>query len=161
MDVEEWNGRGRIHSGRIGLSPAGARTRAGALPHSDGLRPRTPRQHAAAMRFHTYSKFSPEMADQVDLQALLDKLADFLLQSGFAGPKYEHPYWGEFGGEEADRSMDALRQAILDALIESGQFSAQMLEALRGEGDADAEGTLAKLLDELVQRLLEEGYLKM
>jgi hypothetical protein len=43
------------------------------------------------MRFHTYSKFSPEMADQVDLQSLLDKLADFLLQSGFAGPKYEHP----------------------------------------------------------------------
>jgi Ca-activated chloride channel homolog len=113
------------------------------------------------MRFHTYSKFSPEMADQVDLQALLDKLADFLLQSGFAGPKYEHPYWGEFGGEEADRSMDALRRAILDALIESGQFSPEMLEALRGEGDAEAEAKLAKLLDELVQRLLEEGYLKM
>ena len=37
------------------------------------------------MRFHTYSKFSPEMADAVDLQSLLDKLADFLLQSGFAG----------------------------------------------------------------------------
>ena len=37
------------------------------------------------MRFHTYSKFSPELADAVDLQALLDKLADFLLQSGFAG----------------------------------------------------------------------------
>ncbi|HEX6059971.1 MAG TPA: VWA domain-containing protein [Gemmatimonadaceae bacterium] len=113
------------------------------------------------MRFHTYSKFSPEMADQVDLQSLLDKLADFLLQSGFAGPKYEHPYWGEFGGEEADRSMDALRQAILDALIESGQFSAEMLEALRGDGDAEAEAKLAKLLDELVQRLVEEGYLKM
>ena len=37
------------------------------------------------MKSHTYTKFSPEMADAVDLQALLDKLADFLLQSGFAG----------------------------------------------------------------------------
>ena len=37
------------------------------------------------MRFHTYTKFSPESADAVDLQALLDNLADFLLQSGFAG----------------------------------------------------------------------------
>ena len=37
------------------------------------------------MRFHTYTKFSPESADTVDLQALLDNLADFLLQSGFAG----------------------------------------------------------------------------
>ena len=32
------------------------------------------------MRFHTYTKFSPELADAIDLQALLDKLADFLLQ---------------------------------------------------------------------------------
>jgi Ca-activated chloride channel family protein len=31
------------------------------------------------MRFHTYKKFSPELADAVDLQALLDNLADFLL----------------------------------------------------------------------------------
>ena len=38
-----------------------------------------------------------------DLQALLDKLSDFLLQSGFAGGKQFHPYWGEFGDE--DRSI--------------------------------------------------------
>ena len=61
------------------------------------------------MRFHTYSKYSPELADAVDLQSLLEKLADFLLQSGFAGGKMHHPYWGELGGDE-DRSMDALRR---------------------------------------------------
>ena len=110
------------------------------------------------MRFHTYSKFSPELADAVDLQGLLDKLADFLLQSGFAGGPMHHPYWGDFGGEE-DRSMDALKEAILNALIESGQFTPEMLEALRGEGDAEGEARLAKLLDELVQRLMAEGYL--
>src|SRR5215211_8465913 len=110
------------------------------------------------MRFHTYSKFSPELADAVDLQSLLGKLADFLLQSGFAGGKHYHPYWGEFGGEE-DRSMDALKEAILNALIEGGQFTPEMLEALRGEGDAEGEAKLAKLLDELVQRLMAEGYL--
>jgi Ca-activated chloride channel family protein len=112
------------------------------------------------MRFHTYSKFSPEMADAVDLQALLDKLADFLLQSGFAGGKMHHPYWGEFGGD-GDRSMEALREAILNALIESGQFTPEMLEALRGQGDADAEAQLARMLDELVQRLVAEGYLNV
>ncbi len=37
------------------------------------------------MRFTTYSKFVPELADAVNLQALLDQLSDFLLQSGFAG----------------------------------------------------------------------------
>ncbi|HVA58347.1 MAG: VWA domain-containing protein [Gemmatimonadaceae bacterium] len=112
------------------------------------------------MRFHTYTKFSPEAADQVDLQALLDKLADFLLQSGFAGDNL--PFQGNFEfNEERDRSLDALRQAILNALIESGQFTPEMLEALRGEGDEAAQAKLAKLLDELVQRLIDEGFLNL
>ena len=110
------------------------------------------------MRAHTYGKYSPELADAVDLQALLDQLADFLLQSGFAGPK--HPHWGDFGGE-ADRSMDALREAILQALFDSGQFTPEMLEALRGEGNADAQERLAAMLDTLVQRLIAEGYLNV
>ena len=79
------------------------------------------------MRSHTYSKFSPEMADAVDLQALLGKLADFLLQSGFAGGDQFDP-WGDYN-EESDRSLEALKQAILDALIESGQFTPELLEA--------------------------------
>ena len=114
------------------------------------------------MRSHTYSKFSPEMADAIDLQSLLDKLADFLLQSGFAGGKMQHPYWGEFGGD-ADRSMEALREAILNALMDSGQFTPEMLDALRGEADDDGESTakLAKLLDDIIQRLVQEGYLNL
>src|SRR5574338_1055035 len=112
------------------------------------------------MRFHTYSKFSPELADAVDLQSLLEKLADFLLQSGFAGGRTSHPYWGDFGGD-SDRSLEALKEAILNALIESGQFTPEMLEALRGEGDEESQGKLAQLLDELVQRLAQEGYLNV
>ena len=111
------------------------------------------------MRSHTYSKFSPEMADAVDLQSLLGKLADFLLQSGFAGGQQYDP-WGDYN-EENDRSLEALKQAILDALIESGQFTPELLEALRGDGSEDSEEKLAKLLDDLVQRLAAEGYLNV
>jgi Ca-activated chloride channel homolog len=111
------------------------------------------------MRFHTYSRFSPEAADAVDLQALLDNLADFLLQSGFAGGQNANPYWDE--PEENNRSLDALRQAILDALIESGQFTPELLEAMRGDGDEETEARLAKLLDSLIQRLMDEGFLKL
>ena len=112
------------------------------------------------MRHHTYTKYSPELADAVDLQSLLDKLADFLLDSGFAGGPHSHPFWGDFG-DDGDRSLDALKQAILDALLESGQFTPEMLEALRGdsEGDADAQAKLAELLDGIVQRLMQEGFL--
>jgi Ca-activated chloride channel family protein len=112
------------------------------------------------MRFHTYSKFSPEMADAVDLQSLLDKLADFLLQSGFAGGEGQ-PFYGSGFDEPGDRSLDALKQAILEALMESGQFTPEMLAALRGDGDEEAQEKLAKLLDDLVQRLIKEGYLNL
>jgi Ca-activated chloride channel family protein len=57
--------------------------------------------------------------------------------------------------------MDALRQAILEALMESGQFTPEMLEALRGDGDEEAQAKLAQLLDDLVQRLTQEGYLNV
>jgi Ca-activated chloride channel family protein len=113
-------------------------------------------QYSQGVRSHTYSKFSPELADAVDLQALLDKLADFLLQSGFAGGGDPHGF--DFG-DDHDRSLDALRQAIIDALMDSGQFTPEMLKALRGEGSPESQAQLAKLLDDLVQRLVAEGYL--
>ena len=119
------------------------------------------------MRYTTYSRYLPELADTVNVQALLDQLADFLLQSGFAGGPYSHPFWGEFGEDEADRSLDALRQAILQALMDSGQLTPEMLKVLRGEStgdaqrDADLERQLAELLDKIVQRLIEDGYLNV
>src|SRR4026207_1162789 len=101
------------------------------------------------MRFHTYSKFSPEMADAVDLQSLLDKLAGLLRQSGFAGNQGQHSYYGMGFDEPGDRSLDALRQAILEALMESGQFTPEMLEALRGDGDEEATAERPKPPDRL------------
>src|SRR5881296_4226128 len=121
----------------------------------------------APMKYTTYSRYLPELADTVNLQALLDELADFLLQSGFAGGAYSHPFWGEFGEEESDRSLDALRQAILQALMDSGQLTPEMLQLLRGEStgdaqrDAELQRQLAELLDKIVQRLIDEGYLNV
>jgi Ca-activated chloride channel family protein len=116
------------------------------------------------MRFTTYSKYHPELADAVNLQGLLDQLSDFLLQSGFAGnsPSFWHDEMGE-----GERSLDALRQAILQALMESGQLTPDMLKVLRGEStgdearDREIEAELGQLLDRIVQRLMEEGYLNV
>ncbi len=117
------------------------------------------------MRYTTFSKYLAQLADAVNLQDLLDQLADFLLQSGFAGGQYSHPYWGDFGGEEGDRTLDSLKQAILQALMESGLLTPDMLKSLRGEStgdaqrDAELKQQLAELLDAIVQRLIEQGYL--
>lgn len=115
------------------------------------------------MRFTTYSKYIPELADEVNLQGLLDQLGDFLLQSGFGGGT---PYWGGEPGD-SDRSVDGLREAILQALMQSGQLRPDMLQILRGEStgdparDEEIQRALGELLDRIVQRLIEEGYLKV
>jgi Ca-activated chloride channel homolog len=114
------------------------------------------------MRFTRYTRYTGHFADALNLQALLDGLSDFLLQSGFAGGGHHHPFWGEFGGDD-DRSLDALREALLRALLESGQLTPEMVAELRGEGggDEEARARIAELLDRLVERLVEEGYLQL
>jgi Ca-activated chloride channel family protein len=118
------------------------------------------------MRFTTYTKFVPGVADTVNLQALLDQLGDFLLQSGFAGGPGDWPSWAD-PGDGSDRSIDSLREAILRALMESGQLTPDMVKFLRGEStdnpqqDREMERQLGELLDRIVQRLMDEGYLNV
>jgi len=114
------------------------------------------------MRFHTYTKYKGKWLDALNLENLLERLADFLMDGGFAGGPNYHPYWG-WSGMEDPNSLDALKQALIKALIEGGELTPEMLEELRGEGEGDpeAQAQLAQLLDDLIQRLVEEGYLNL
>ncbi len=119
------------------------------------------------MRFTTYSKYFPEFLDAINLEDLLDQLSDFLLQSGFAGGPMQHPFWGEIGDEQAEQSLDALKAAIVQALMDSGNLTPEMLQVLRGEStgdeqrDAEIQQQLADLIDQIVQKLIEQGYLNV
>jgi len=114
------------------------------------------------MRFTTYTKYRGSWLDALNLEGLLERLSDFLLDAGFAGGPHYHPYWG-WSGDEDPTSLDALKDALLRALIESGDLTPEMLEELRGEGpgDPDVRQQIADLLDDLVERLVEEGYLSL
>src|ERR1044072_5385457 len=84
------------------------------------------------MPFTKYSKWDGVDWESLSLEDLLDRLADFLLQSGFDDP-YSR-YW-----DEADQSLDALRDAIMRALME-GLLTDEELEALSNEqGDLNIE----------------------
>ncbi len=118
------------------------------------------------MRFTTYTRYAGGLLDAVNLEDLLERLADFLLQSGFAGGPQYHPWWGWTGDEGEDHSLDALKQALIQALIESGQLTPEMLAELRGEGQGDEKSEavrqqIAELLDGLIQKLMEQGYLNL
>ncbi|MEJ2538397.1 MAG: VWA domain-containing protein [Gemmatimonadota bacterium] len=114
------------------------------------------------MRFTRYTKYKGGWLDALNLESLLEQMSDFLLNGGFAGGPNYHPYWG-WSGVEDTSSLDALKNALLKALLESGELTPEMIEELRGEGegDADVQAEIARLLDELIQRMVEEGYLTL
>ena len=114
------------------------------------------------MRFHTYTKYRGSWLDAMNLESLIESLSDFFMNGGFAGGPNYHPFWG-WSGLEDTSSVDALKNALLKALIESGQLTPEMVEELRGEGQGDeaVQQQIAELLDDLIQRMVEEGYLTL
>src|SRR5688500_10941984 len=105
------------------------------------------------MRFK-YTKFRPEDLDDVDLEDLLSRLSDMLLGSGFEDP-YGVP------GDDDGQSMQALHEAILEALL-SGALSDEMLERLLGkdwQNAEDAEARIDELVDRIIQKLQQQGYI--
>ena len=107
------------------------------------------------MKYIRYSRYTGEPAGDVDLQELVKRLGDFLLQSGFESQSY--------GISEMDpeKTMEALRQAILRALQEGDLVPEDLLEQLTGENAGPAsQQQLRDLVDRLIQRLMDEGYLQ-
>ena len=64
---------------------------------------------------YKYAKYTGNPLDDLDLDDLIEKLSDLLLSSGF-----QSPYGGMYGESEDDRTMQALHDAILDALFNGG-----------------------------------------
>jgi len=114
------------------------------------------------MRFTSYTKYKGRWIDALNMENLLELLSDFLLNGGFAGGPNYHPYWG-WSGTDDTTSLESLKRALLEALLKSGQLTPEMLEELRGEGQGDeaVQQQIAKLLDDIIERMVEEGYISM
>ena len=74
---------------------------------------------------YRYTKFTGDVLDELDLQDLVAKLSDLLLSSGFGNP------YGNMDDEE--RTMQALHDAILDALFNGGILPEETIERLLAE----------------------------
>jgi len=103
------------------------------------------------MKVTRYSRYTGEPADAVDLEDLVNQLSDYLLQSGFESP---YSRWGEM---DPERSMESLRQAILQALEQGDLLSKELLDDLMSNPERSKE--LERLLDRLLERLSQEGFI--
>ncbi len=108
------------------------------------------------MKFR-YTKYTGTLLDEIDLEDLVSKLSDLLLTSGFSNP------WGNPMDSEEDRTMQALHDAILEALFSGGVLSEEALQRLLGEpADGDQEGArqqLEDLIQQIIERMMEQGFL--
>jgi Ca-activated chloride channel family protein len=109
------------------------------------------------MKFIRYSRFKGFDVSGLSLGDLMGLLQDSLLSSG-----YDDDYYWTRQRQDPDKSLDALRQALLDALLEMGELSARDVEEMLAENGGQFKGSqLEALLNQLVERLVEEGYLKL
>jgi Ca-activated chloride channel homolog len=105
---------------------------------------------------YRYTKYTGDLLDQINLEDLVSKLSDLLLSSGFSNP------WGDPSSGDEDRTMQALHDAILEALFSGGVLSEEALQQLLGEpADGDQEKArqqLEDLVQQIIDKMMEQGF---
>jgi Ca-activated chloride channel family protein len=103
------------------------------------------------MRRIRYSKYVPDPAGEMSLEDLLGALSDYLLRSGF-----QENMWYEL--PEGEQTMDALRRAIEQALLNGELFDEEMRDRL---DQMQMEGELDELIEKLIERMQQEDYISI
>jgi len=105
---------------------------------------------------YRYTKYTGDELDDLDLEDLVAKLSDLLLASGFGNP---------YGMDEEERTLQALHDAILDALFNGGVLPEETIERLLGDpadaDQSDARTKLEELIQQIIERMTEQGYISM
>src|SRR6476659_5380456 len=99
---------------------------------------------------YRYTKFTGDELDELDLEDLVAKLSDLLLSSGFGNP---------YGTDVEERTMQALHDAILDALFNAGVLppepSARRVGCPADADQSDARSKLEELFGQLIARMAQ------
>ncbi len=108
------------------------------------------------MKFR-YSKFQGFDVSSINLGELMDGMSDDLLDSG-----YDDDYYWTRQRQPADTSLDSLRRALLQALMQQGLVNEQQIREMMAQNENKFHGSLLEeLLNQLIERLVEEGYLTL
>jgi Ca-activated chloride channel homolog len=95
-----------------------------------------------------YTKFTGDLASEIDLEDLLKALSDYLLDSGYYDP------FTRF--RDLDHTLDDLREA-LRRLLEEGDFLDESMR--RRIQQMAAESDLDELIERLMERMEQENYI--
>jgi Ca-activated chloride channel family protein len=109
------------------------------------------------MKFTRYSKFKGLDVSAINLGDLMEGLSDSLLDSG-----YDDDYYWTRQRNPLDTSLDALRRALLQALMDQGLLDEHQIKEMLADNEGKFKGSmLEEMLNQLIERLVEEGYLSL
>jgi Ca-activated chloride channel family protein len=109
------------------------------------------------MKFTRYSKFKGLDVSGINLGDLMEGLSDSLLDSGF-----DDDYYWTRQRRPQDTSLDALRRALLQAMLDQGLLDQRQVQEMLDENEGKLKGSLLEeMLNQLIERLVEEGYLML
>jgi len=109
------------------------------------------------MKFTRYGKFNGLDVLSLNLGDLMEGLSDSLLYSG-----YDDDYYSTRQRMPQDTSLDALRRALLQALMDQELLSQHQIQQMLDENEGKYDGSqLQEMLNQLIERLVEEGYLTL
>jgi Ca-activated chloride channel family protein len=109
------------------------------------------------MKFTKYSKFKGLDVSSLNLGDLMEGLSDSLLSSG-----YDDDYYWTRERRPQDTSLDALRRALLQALLDQGLLNEYQIQEMLADNEGEFKGSaLEEMLNQLIERLVEEGYLNL
>ncbi len=120
------------------------------------------------MRFTKYSKWTGQNWDEISLEELMDALSDYLLRSGYEDQfRSQYRRWArdwdreEFEDLDPEDPLESLRRAIREALRNSGLLDREQYDQLFDEAGNARDERLEQLINRLIERLLQEGYLSL
>ena len=102
-----------------------------------------------------YSKFVPSLADEVDLEQLLEQLKDFFFDSGFYSQFYPQ------GRPFAEQICIGRLAEILSANELLPESWREPLKKFAEDQANELTQEIQDLLDRILERLTEEGYLQV
>ena len=109
------------------------------------------------MKFIRYSRFKGFDVSSIDLGGLMESLSNQILDSG-----YNEDYWWTRERNQPDDSLDALRRALLQSLLKQEILTEQDVAEMLADNDGKFKGSLLEeLINQLIERLVEEGYLTL
>jgi Ca-activated chloride channel family protein len=104
------------------------------------------------MKYIKYSKYVPDPFDGLSTEDLLKLVQDYLLESGF------NEQYSSFYQMDPERTMENLHRALLEALQRQGMVPQELLDEIAGDY---SDSRLSQLIDKLLERLSEEGYISV